>query len=57
VSFRKEVHDFGLVCEGILSPAIMSEPLTKEESALIEYYCLQLLEKVAAPLKEEDQHP
>jgi len=52
--FRDNVHSFGMACERILSPAIMKDQLTEEEAAMIEYYCLELLAKIAPLLSQRD---
>jgi len=54
MSFREEVHAYGLACERILSAA-KDHPLTQEETNLVEFYCIKLLADIAPYLSKEDQ--
>jgi len=49
-----EVQLFCTASEKILSPTMMSRPLTREDAAIIEYYCLELLAKIAPLLQNPE---
>lgn len=41
---RKEVHEYIVASETLLSPVLLDEPLTLEELALVKYYAASLSE-------------
>ena len=41
---RKEVHEYIVASETLLSPVSIDEPLTVEELALVKYYATNLTE-------------
>ena len=41
---RKEVHEYIVASETLLSPVLLDEPLTGEELAFVKYYAGSLLE-------------
>lgn len=43
-----EIQKFSAACETLLSAITMHRPLTDEEVRLIEYYCIELLAKIAS---------
>jgi hypothetical protein len=46
LQLAKEVHTFSSVCEQILSTIATSRPLTQEEAATIEHYCVEILDRL-----------
>jgi len=47
MQLAKEVQTFSSACEHILSAIAMNRPLTSDEAAMIEYYCVEILAKIA----------
>ncbi len=47
MQLAKEVSTFSSACEHILSAIAMNRPLTPDEAAMIEYYCVAILAKIA----------
>jgi len=47
MQLAKEVKTFSAACEHILSAIAMNRPLTSDEAAMIEYYCVEILAKIA----------
>lgn len=52
MQLAQEVKTFSSTCEHILSAIAMNKPLTHEEAALIQYYCLELLNKISPALSK-----
>jgi hypothetical protein len=50
MELAKEVHIFSSACEHILSTIAQNRPLTHDEALLIEYYCGEVLSKIAPHL-------
>jgi hypothetical protein len=55
MQLAKEVTMFSSACEHILSAITMERPLTSEEAALVNYYCKEILAKIAPLLPKT--HP
>jgi hypothetical protein len=55
MSLREEVEAYRLACEWLFSSA-KEQPLTAEETHLVEYYCVKLLADIAPYLAKDDQH-
>lgn len=53
MQLAREVKTFSSVCEHILSMSAIDRPLTQDEATMIEYYCKELLEKIAPILPKE----
>jgi hypothetical protein len=47
MQLAKEVQSFSTACEHILSAIALERPLTKDEALMIEYYCVEILSKIA----------
>ena len=47
MQLAQEVKTFSSACEHILSAISMNRLLTPEEASMIEYYCLEILAKIA----------
>ena len=45
-------ESFSSTCEHILSAIAMSKSLTHEEATMIQYYCLELLNKISPALSK-----
>jgi len=56
MQLAKEVQALSSACEHILSTIAMNRPLTHEEASLIEYYCVEVLNKIA-PILGKSPHP
>lgn len=50
MQLAKEVKTFSSACEHILSAIAMNRPLTQDEATMIEYYCVEILAKIATLL-------
>jgi hypothetical protein len=50
---RKEVHEYIVASETLLSPVSIGAPLTGEELALVKYYAASLLEHCLAEPGEQ----
>lgn len=46
MQLAQEVKAFSSACEHILSAIAMNRPLSSQEAAMIEYYCVEVLAKV-----------
>ena len=55
MQLAKEVKTFSSACEHILSAIAMNRPLTQDEASMIEYYCVEILSKVAPLLSKPHQ--
>lgn len=56
MQLAKEVKTFSVACEHILAAIAQNRPLTHDEALMIEYYCVEILSKVA-PLMTKPSHP
>jgi chaperonin GroEL (HSP60 family) len=54
MQLAKGVKTFSSACEHILSAIATNRPLTQEEAAMIESYCLEILAKVTPLLRKGD---
>jgi hypothetical protein len=50
MQLAKEVQTFSSACELIRSAIAMHRPLTQDEATMIEYYCQEILTKIAPHL-------
>lgn len=56
MQLAQQVKTFSSACEHILSASAVERPLTPEEAALIEYYCVEVLNKIA-PILGKSPYP
>ncbi|MDK2745074.1 MAG: hypothetical protein NDI90_19420 [Nitrospira sp. BO4] len=56
MQLAKEVKTFSAACEHILAAIAQHRPLTQDEALMIEYYCVEILSKVA-PLMTKPNDP
>jgi len=54
MQFAKEVKAFSAACEQILSTIVMSRLVTLDDTAMITYYCRELLAKIAPILVKQE---
>jgi hypothetical protein len=47
MQLAKEVRTFCSACEHILLAIRLNRPLTEDEAALVQYYCTEILAKIA----------
>ena len=45
-----EFHIFTNACERLLFSVLKNRPLTKKEARIVEYYCKEILAKIASSL-------
>ncbi|MDK2742215.1 MAG: hypothetical protein H8K03_20325 [Nitrospira sp.] len=50
MQLAQEVKTFSVACEHILAAIAQNRPLTKDEALMIEYYCVEILSKIAPHL-------
>ena len=51
MQLAQEVRTFSSACEHVLSAIAMNRPLTHDEAVMIEYYCVEILGKIAPILQ------
>ncbi len=52
MQLAKEVKSFSVACEHILAAIAQNRPLTHDEALMIEYYCVEVLAKIAPRLSK-----
>lgn len=55
MQLAQEVRTFSSACEHVLSVIAMNRPLTHDEAVMIEYYCVEILGKIA-PILQKPTH-
>jgi hypothetical protein len=45
-----EFHIFSSACERLLFSVLKNKPLTEKEARIVEYYCKEILAKIASSL-------
>jgi hypothetical protein len=55
MELAEEVRRFSSACEHILSAITMNRPLNQNEAAMIEYYCGEIMAKIAPLLSKPTQ--
>ncbi|MCS6306017.1 MAG: hypothetical protein H8K07_20490 [Nitrospira sp.] len=56
MQLAKDIQAFSSACEHILSAVAMNRPPTSDEAAMLEYYCVEILAKIAPHLPKPTNH-